>query len=450
MSVIRITPLDRWIRNRIRYEAEGAFTREALRSFQLLRLRDCLVYATRRSPFYRRQVSKCTCPATIDFEGLAALPFTTAEDLVRDPLELLCISQAEVARVVTIRSSGTTGRAKRLYFGPKDLERTIDFFHHGMSTLVQAGQRVLILMPGGLPGSVGDLLVEGLARLGAEGIAHGPVQDPEAAIAEVLRHGAGCLVGVPVQVLSLARHPRSGQIPRGLIHSVLLSADYVPESVVTELKDAWGCRVYQHYGMTEMGYGGGIECDAHDGYHLREADLLVEIIDPATGRVLPDGVSGEVVVTTLTRRAMPLIRYRTGDMARVVPEYCPCGSVLRRLGKVQGRLAGGAALGPLGRLHMAALDEAVFAVPMVLNFQAELIRSNGSSRLRLTVHCDPGRFPETLSGVRAALDRVPVIREAVTTGILDIEPIRMSPENWISTGSAKRTLIDRTQEKSTP
>jgi len=78
--------------------------------------------------------------------------------------------------------------------------------------------------------------------------------------------------------------PRSQLIPRGLIRSVLLSTDYVPESVVAELQDVWGCSVYQHYGMTEMGYGGEIDCDAHDGYHLREADLLVEIIDPATAR----------------------------------------------------------------------------------------------------------------------------------------------------------------------
>ena len=143
--------------------------------------------------------------------------------------------------------------------------------------------------------------------------------------------GLECLVGIPVQVLSLVRHPKSARIPRGFIRSVLLSTDYVPESIVADIQRTWGCRVYQHYGMTEMGYGGGVECDAHDGYHLREADLFVEIVDPATGRALPDGVSGEVVVTTLTRRAMPLIRYRTGDMARFLPEYCPCGSTLRRL-----------------------------------------------------------------------------------------------------------------------
>jgi len=450
MNALRITPLDRWIRSRIGREPEGRFTREHTRRHQLEKLRENLAHAARRSPFYRRRFSGCDGFSVTDFQAFASLPFTTAEDLVRDPLEFLCVSQSEVARVVTLRSSGTTGRPKRVFFDNDDLELTVDFFRHGMSTFVQAGQRVLIMLPGGLPGSVGALLVEGLDRMGAAGIVHGPVQDPEDAIDEILAHRVECLVGIPVQVLSLVRHPKSARIPRGFIRNVLLSTDYVPESIVADIEHTWGCRVYQHYGMTEMGYGGGVECDAHDGYHLREADLFVEIVDPATGRPLPDGVSGEVVVTTLTRRAMPLIRYRTGDMARLLPEYCPCGSTLRRLSKVRGRLANGATLGPLTRLHMAALDEAIFAIPEILNFQAALIPVNGFSRLSLTVHCDPCRLPDTLADVREALARVPAVRDAVARGLLDIMPIRLSPENWFTTGAAKRTLIDRRQERSTP
>jgi phenylacetate-coenzyme A ligase PaaK-like adenylate-forming protein len=450
MNALRITPLDRWIRSRLGLEPGDGFAREDLRRYQLGKLRESLAYASGHSPFYRRQFSGSDGCSVTNFQDFASLPFTTAEDLAYDPLEFLCVSQSDVARVVTIRSSGTTGRPKRLFFDKADLELTVDFFQHGMSALVQAGQRVLILMPGGLPGSVGDLLVEGLARMGAAGIVHGPVQDPEDAIDEILAHRAECLVGIPVQALSIVRHPNSARIPRGFIRSALLSADYVPESIVAEIQRAWGCRVYQHYGMTEMGYGGGVECDAHDGYHLREADLLVEIVDPATGRAHPDGVSGEVVVTTLTRRAMPLIRYRTGDMARFLPEYCPCGSTLRRLGKVQGRLADKAALGPCTQLHMAALDEALFAIPAVLNFQAELIPADGISRLKITVYCDPCRFPDTLALVHEALARMPAVRDAVAQRLLDIEPIRLSPENWFSTGAAKRTLIDRRQEAKSP
>ncbi|MBI5581008.1 MAG: hypothetical protein HY895_17795 [Deltaproteobacteria bacterium] len=115
---------------------------------------------------------------------------------------------------------------------------------------------------------------------------------------------------------------------------------------------------------------------------------------------------------------------------------------------VQGRLADGAALGPSTRLHLAALDEVIFAIPEILNFQAELIPVNGASRLRITAHCDPCRFPDSLADVREALIRVPGVRDAVAQGLLDIEPIRLNPENWFTTGAAKRALIDRRQEGS--
>jgi phenylacetate-CoA ligase len=450
MNALRTTPLDSWIKSRIGFGTDGIFTREEVRRHQLEKLRETLGYASRHSLFYRRHLSGYAGFSATNFEEFTSLPFTTSQDLCRDPLQFLCVSQSEVARVVTLRSSGTTGLPKRLFFTDADLELTVNFFRHGMSTVVQAGQCVLILMPGGSPGSVGDLLVEGLARMGATGIVHGPVQDPKDAIDKILAHRAECLVGIPVQILSLARHPKSAVIPRKFIRSVLLSTDFVPASIVKHIERTWGCNVYEHYGMTEMGYGGGIECDAHDGYHLREADLFVEIVDPATGRSLPDGVSGEVVFTTLTRRAMPLIRYRTGDIARFLPEYCPCGSILRRLSKVQGRLANVAALGSSIWLHMAALDEAIFPIPEVFNFQAELIPANGFSRLSITVQCDPYRFPKTLADVREALARVPAVRDAVAQRLLVIDPVQLSTENYFTTGAAKRTLIDRRQEKSTP
>ena len=120
---------------------------------------------------------------------------------------------------------------------------------------------------------------------------------------------------------------------------MLLSADNVPDAISNELRRIWGCEVFTHYGMTEMGFGGGVECEARNGYHLREADLYIEIVDPETGRSVSQGDPGEVVFTTLTRRGMPLIRYRTGDVSRFVPGPCPCGTVLKTLARVKAACA---------------------------------------------------------------------------------------------------------------
>jgi phenylacetate-coenzyme A ligase PaaK-like adenylate-forming protein len=445
MKPLRMTPLEIWIRGRIGLAPGVPLTPNVVRGYQWLRLQETLEHAARNSLYYQGTLTGRLPVAT--WSEFTSLPFTTAEDIAADPLEFLCISQAEVARVVTLLSSGTSGPPKRLYFESQDLVRTVDFFRCGMSTMVEEGQRVLILLPGGLPGSVGELLTQGLARMNAEGIVHGPIQEPKDALDDILHHRPECLVGIPVQVLALARHPECRRIPRGSIRSVLLSTDYVPNSIVAELEQVFGCAVFQHYGMTEMGYGGGVECDAHDGYHLREADLFVEVIDPITGNLQPDGAVGEVVFTTLTRNAMPLIRYRTGDLARLIPVACPCGSSLRRLGKVRGRVAGEVRIGSSMSLSMADFDEAIFSIPGVLNFQVEVVAADGCHRLCTTVYCDPGRFVEIIGRVQAELNRMPTVRLAVDREILRIEPVHLSPESWFTTGSAKRMLIAGRKER---
>ena len=103
---------------------------------------------------------------------------TSAKDLQHNGPQFLCVSQSEVERIVTLQSLRKDEPPRRIYFSADDLELTIDFFHHGMNTLVHPGQRVLILMPGDRTGSVGDLLAKALVRAGVEAFVHGIVKDP--------------------------------------------------------------------------------------------------------------------------------------------------------------------------------------------------------------------------------------------------------------------------------
>ncbi|MFA7405579.1 MAG: DVU_1553 family AMP-dependent CoA ligase [Pelobacteraceae bacterium] len=442
-----LTPLEPWIQAKIGLPLGTKLTRDALNDFQLDRLRETVEHARRQSPFYRRHLAEMPGVELRTLADIDRLPFTTPADILVDDLGFLCVSQKEIERVVTLRSSGTTNEAKRLHFTAQDLELTVDFFRHGMSTMVKPGERVLILMPGELPGSVGDLLTQGLARMGAEGIVHGIVRDEPAAIAAIIAKEIDCIVGLPVQLLGLARHADAALIPPGRIKSVLLSADYVPRTIVREIESAWGCPVFNHYGMTEMGLGGVVDCGARSGGHVREADLYVEIIDPATGHPVPDGERGEVVFTTLTRTGMPLIRYRTGDLSRFIPEPCRCGTVLKRLEWVKGRLAGQVRLGGKYLLSMADLDEVLFPLPGLLNFQVALTQENGIDLLQVTLFTQGGPAEKLCRSTREELENIPALQMTIEGGGLKIAPLVILDQNWLSSGSIKRTIHDNRDDR---
>lgn len=437
------TPLEAWIKRKIGSTSSGAAFREDLDRWQLEKLRATVDYLRERSPFYRRLLAG-RCGADLKcLQDLASLPFTTAEDLQEDDLRFLCVSVDEISRVVTLNTSGTTAGAKRVHFTEDDLELTTDLFHHGMQALVSPGEKVLILMPGDRHGTVGDLMVKALERMGVVGIPHGIVLDSGKAVAEIVEKEIDCLIGIPVQVLGLLRHKDAAAIPKGMVKSVLLSADYVPAAIVREIERAWDCAVFNHYGMTEMGLGAAVDCSALCGYHIREADLFFEIIDPESGRPVPDGVPGEVVFTTLTRKGMPLLRYRTGDLSRFVSEPCPCGTVLKRLEWVKGRLRGGARLADGSILTVADLDEALFPLPGLLNFKVELATEETRDSLHLTLYTGDASSGRPCRAALEALGGIPAVRSAVERGIIGIAPVRTSNENWISTGSIKRKIIDK-------
>ena len=392
---------------------------------------ETLNYAVENSSFYREKWGK---PAERfhpgDWGRFRQLSFSSPEDVRENPDRFVCVNPKEIARIITLHTSGSKGNPKRIFFTEQDLLWTADFFEKGMQYLITPGDSVTVYMEGPGRFSIGGLMKEGLARIGSETTVHGLIRDMDAAAVD--GEGRDCFIGVPSQMYGLAAHA-----PHLRPKSVLLSADYVPESVLAFLEETWNCRVYTHWGMTETGYGGGVQCGAREGYHLRDVDLLLEVIDPETGEPVEDGVYGELVLTTLRRKGMPLIRYRTGDLGRLLTGRCGCGCLKPRLDKVEGRLDDCLRLPGGGVLSMHVLDELLFAVDGMQDFQAALLEQK---LLRVYVLEKSGADKEKVFwAVRKCLDEK-------FAGQLRIEVFGKEISPYIGSGKRKLQIAEETGE----
>ncbi|NLK33851.1 MAG: phenylacetate--CoA ligase family protein [Gracilibacteraceae bacterium] len=431
---MRLTPLEQWIMNKTGIKERD---KNALVDYQLAKIRETMSYAKKNSVFYGKLLKNVREESVYSQESFQHIPLTYPQDIMRSPLDFLCVPQRKVARIVTLNTSGTSGEEKRLFFTEEDLDLTVDFFRYGMSCLVDETDKVLVLMPGNTYGSIGDLLKKALALSGIECIAYGVLNDPEDAAKCIQERDITCIVGIPLQVLYLSRV--KSDIFRNKIKKVLLSTDYVPEVLINELTQKFGCRVFSHYGMTEMGYGGGVECEALSGYHMRDGDMYFEIINPDTGKAVEKGQYGEVVFTTLTRQAMPLIRYRTGDIASFSPTECACGTFLNTMKKVLGRIENRVRIGEERFLYLRELDETILPFEEVLDYRACL---KDKDRLILEVVVKDNIDSESIKdkimqNVRNLLPNQPMQRLNVTV----VSAARCKPVR-LTNSMVKRKIID--------
>jgi len=365
------TPLEDWIVNRTGIPAGNQTELEA---YQFKKILETMDYAKKNSAFYKKHLDLIGENTIISLDDFKKIPFTYPEDIEMSPYTFLCVPQQKIDRIVTLNTSGTNGEKKRLFFTDKDLLLTVDFFNYGMRSLTDSSDRVLVLLPGNTYGSIGDLLKKALTLSGVFCTVYGLLSNLDEVEKIIEEKDINCIVGIPIQVLYFSR--LKSDVFKRKIKKLLLSTDYVPEAMINELNRNFNCQVFTHYGMTEMGYGGGVECEAINGYHLREADLFAEIINPYSGESVENGEVGEVVFTTLTRAAMPLIRYRTGDIAAFSDKPCPCGTFLRTLKRVEGRLENRVEISKGAFLELKTLDEIILQFEEIIDYQAVLKDSN--------------------------------------------------------------------------
>lgn len=308
---------------------------------QLERLKNTVSRVVAKVPFYRELIGRAgvTAEDLRSLEDIARLPFTTKQDLRdRYPLGLLAVPHDEVVRVHA--SSGTTGKPTVSAYSRADLEMWAEVMARAY-TMAGVTHKDIVhnaygygLFTGGLGFHLGAEKIGAMVIPVSGGLSKRQIMLMEDFAATVL-------ASTPTYALVLAETARESGVDfraRMKLRVGLFGAEPWTEEMRRELGERMNLEPYDSYGLTEIiGPGVALECPYHDGLHIFEDHFLPEVVDPDTGAPLPDGEVGELVLTTLTREAMPLIRYRTRDRAALRHEPCACGRTLVRMSKVQGR-----------------------------------------------------------------------------------------------------------------
>lgn len=318
-----------------------AINRKALEELQLKRLKQTVRRACKNIPFYKECFSKLNIkPNDINsLKDIQRLPFTTREDLRENyPFGMLAVSKEQVVRLHT--SSGTTGKPKAIFFSKKDVDRAAELIARCLiMTGIKKDDVLQNMMTYGL--FTGALVMHyGAEKVGVLVIPAGP-GNTKRQIALMQDFKTTTLHLTPSYALYLASvMGNEGLVPRRdlSLRRAYLGSEPYSEETRDKIEKFFGIDVYNSYGLSEMnGPGVAFECVNKNGMHLWEDNFIMEIIDPDTGKKLPEGEKGELVLTTLCREAMPILRYRTRDIVMIIPGKCKCGRTHRRISRIIGR-----------------------------------------------------------------------------------------------------------------
>ncbi len=420
-----------------------------LRDLQLRRLQSIVARAYQRVPLLRERMdARWLEPGRIDsLARLAELPFTEKSDL-RDtyPFGLFASPLSEVVRLHS--SSGTTGRPIVVAYTQEDVDvwssvmvRSFAACGVGPHDVIQNAYGYG-LFTGGLGAHYGG------EALGATVI---PISggNTDRQIMVLKDFGVTVVCCTPSYFVHIIeRAHEMGVDLRALpLRIGLFGAEPWTEAMRRRIHAESNVRAHDVYGLSEIiGPGVGVECPSLAGLHVFEDHFYPEIVDPQTGAPKPDGEEGELVLTTLSKLAMPMIRYRTHDITAIVPEPCACGRTLRRIRRI-GRRTDDMIILRGVNVFPGQVESALLAVEGTLpHYQIVLTREKGLDQMEVQVEVTADVFSDTIGALEALHDRLQAAIETVAG--LHVK-VRLVEPHTIerSMGKAKR-VVDRRNEGS--
>ncbi len=418
---------------------------DQLRALQLQRLRAIVERCfTRVAVFRQRMQQRGMGPADVQsLDDVAQLPFMQKTDL-RDhyPYGLFAVPMKDVVRLHA--SSGTTGKPIVVGYTRDDIDLWSSLMLRCfVATGIHAGDVLQNAFGYGLfTGGLGAHY--GAERLGATVI---PISggNTRRQIMVMKDFGVTAICCTPSYFVHLIEqvHGNGLRFAELGLKIGIFGAEPWTEGMRTHIQRESGIRAYDIYGLSEiLGPGVAVECSQQAGLHMFEDQFLMEIVDPQTDQVLPDGQVGELVITTLTKQAFPMIRYRTHDLTAIIPQRCACGRTLRRIRRIQSRsddmlIIRGVNVFP-SQIE-AALLSVMTSSP---HYQIVLSRHGGLDQIAVELEVTEGMFGDRISQLEVIQTR---LAHAIEQTIGLRVPVRLVEPHTIarSEGKAIRVIDQR-------
>jgi phenylacetate-CoA ligase len=384
-------------------------TTEDLRAYQRKGLQWTVAHAYNGSPAYKKKMDDAgVSPADIKrLDDLSRLPFTTADDIRAGyPFPLLCVPEESVVRIHA--STGSTGKRKVLAYTQKDIDDWVHFFARCYETAeLTCKDRVQICVGYGI-WTAGFGFQVGCERFGAMALPLGP-GNTEMQCEALVDFGATVMCSTASMALLMAEEiERRGIRDQIRLKKLIFGSERSSVSIRKRIKELMGLEdMFDIPGMTELyGPGTGLECPKHEGIHYWADYYILEILDPETLQPVKDGEVGEMVVTTLKKEAVPLIRYRTRDLTRKVDRLCSCGSIMPLHDRILGRTDDMIIFRAVN-FYPGQVDQILSAFPE-LGSEFQIIldrREDGREIMTIKVERDVGRKPQQDANLQERIER---------------------------------------------
>ncbi|MDR2866826.1 MAG: AMP-binding protein [Methanomassiliicoccaceae archaeon] len=432
---------ERELRNIIGKKEQGEITRTDLNEYQLFRVREQLRYVKQNSPHYRDRLKDIVPDDIRTLDDLGKIPFTYPSDLADEPMLFMAVSRTKTAREFT--TTGTTGKRKVIGYTTSDLISKIDIISSALKSIGMRGDDVLHIMFPAISAWDPSLMLAGACRVAGYGSSTCSSADITEQMDIMKKSGATHIIGLPSFIYRVTALMGSETDLKGIgIRKIISTSEPLSESMRRKLQDAWGCNVLDVWGMTEFGLACAIECDYQKGLHTDEANLLFEIVDPDTGKRVPDGKQGELVVTALTAEATPLIRYRTRDIAAMIAPPCGCGAKFnRKLVKPSGRMDLQFKVGMGYKIFPLLFDEAIFNNKDAVDYQVTITKEGFKDVLTFEVE-SKDRSDEAKASIIDSVSKIMEIEDGIRDDLIDVPRVRFIDIGAMEYSAKARKIID--------